>query len=247
MLDPQQRSQAPRLGPLGQAVGDDLGEPDRVGAEVAIVGAPRGGDERLVVGEVDDGEHVGKPLVQILGHLELDAGGDDLALGPDDPLREGLLVDEERPRDLGRGQADDGAQGQREPRLRRQRRVAAREQQRQPVVLVVTDVLVGRDASSAGGPASRSTARACRPRDRSRSSALRWAAVVSQAAGRRGVPSRRQLRECLDHRALYRLLGDVEVAEAAVQGGDQAARLLADRGRQQPVAAASSVRHSNWL
>ena len=38
-------------------------------------------------------------------------------------------------------------------------------------------------------------------------------------------------RQGLDDRALYRLLCDVEIAEAAVQGGDQATGLLAERGR----------------
>ena len=67
-------------------------------------------------------------------HPVRDAGVTDLVLGPDQALGHRRLGDQERPRDLGGGQAGQGAQGERDPRLQRQRRMAAGEHQPQPVV-----------------------------------------------------------------------------------------------------------------
>ena len=85
-------------------------------------------------------------------------------------------------------ETDDGAQGERQPGLGREGRVAAREEKREPVVGGRYVVIGARATVST----SRWVARSRRPLARSRSMALRWAAVDSQAPGRSGVPSRRQ-------------------------------------------------------
>ena len=239
VLDGEQRGQAPGLRLLREAGRDHPGQPDRVGTEVAVVGAPGRGDEGLVVHHVDHREDVGQPLLEAVGDAQVDAGRDDLALGADDPLGERLLVDEERARDLRCGETDDRAQGERQPGLRREGRVAAGEQEGEPVVGGRYAVIslarrglgeqLGRPLASASG-------------------AEQVHGVALSGGGQPGArPVRRTVaapaRQCLDDRALHRLLGDVEVAEAAVQGGHQPARLLADRAGQQIVARG----HSNWL
>src|ERR671922_612913 len=67
-------------------------------------------------------------------HADRDRGLADLALGADEPLRERWLGEQERTRDLGRLQAADEPERERDLRLRRERRVAAREDEAQPLV-----------------------------------------------------------------------------------------------------------------
>ena len=172
-----------------QAGRHHAGQPDRVAGEVAVLGAAVGGHEALVVHQRDDRQDVGEPLGQhvVGGHGEGDPGRHDLALGADDPLRQRALVDQERPRDLRRRHADDRPQGERQPSLGRERRVAAREEQRQPVVGGRRTAVVRRLDLGLRGRASASW----RVRRRTRSRALCRAAVCSQAAGLFGGPSRR--------------------------------------------------------
>ena len=77
-------------------------------------------------------------------------------LGARDPLADRRLGDQEPARDFGGGQPADQAQGQRRPRLRRQRRVAAQEDQPQDVVLDVVDL--GVEIGHAAPPLRRSLA-----------------------------------------------------------------------------------------
>jgi hypothetical protein len=70
----------------------------------------------------------------VLRHLVGDAGVADLALGADDALLHGGLAREERAGHLGRREAAEQAQGQRDPRLRGQCRVAAGEEEPQAIV-----------------------------------------------------------------------------------------------------------------
>ena len=63
-----------------------------------------------------------------------DAGGGDLLLGPRDPGRHRRLAHQEGPGDLCRGQPAEQAEGERHLRVRRERRVAAGEDQAEPVV-----------------------------------------------------------------------------------------------------------------
>jgi hypothetical protein len=68
------------------------------------------------------------------GHAEGDSGCGDLALGAKDALVDRRLAGEERARDLRHRQPADRPQRQRDLALARDGRVAAREQQREPVL-----------------------------------------------------------------------------------------------------------------
>ena len=140
-------------------------------------------------------------------------------------------------------QAAQQAQGQRDLRLRRQRRVAAGEDQPQPVV---------RDTGhrrAVAGPArlgtrgvvldeQRQLPRAASPRAAGRRAPGRRATVVSQAAGPVRHTRARPGRERLGVRVLDALLGEVEVAGDAHRRGEHeaplarcAAHRVGDRGR----------------
>ena len=84
----------------------------------------------------------------------------DLALGADEPLGHRRLGDEERPADLGRGQARDRLERQRHPRVERERRMAAGEQHAQPLVADLGEPL---PSGSSGAPAAPARRRAARP------------------------------------------------------------------------------------
>jgi hypothetical protein len=88
---------------------------DRCRGQVAALKArPDAAGVALVEDEVQDVQHGGEPLgaLAVGRHPERDAGHFDALLGAADPLRHGRLGHEERVRDLGRGQAAHGAQGQ---------------------------------------------------------------------------------------------------------------------------------------
>ena len=93
--------------------------------EVALV-------EHQVQHREDFAETLGELLA--LGHAERDPRIDDLSFGTDEALRDGRLGNEERPRDLGRGEAGDRAQCQRDLRFARERGVAAGEDQIEAIV-----------------------------------------------------------------------------------------------------------------
>ncbi len=63
-----------------------------------------------------------------------DAGAADLPLGADEALRHGRLRDEEGVRDLGRREAAHFPQRERDAALGGERRVTAREDEREPIV-----------------------------------------------------------------------------------------------------------------
>ena len=75
------------------------------------------------------------------GHLERDVRLGEGPLGPDDPLGDGRLRDEERARDLLGRQAAEQAERERDARLGREHRMAGREHEAQEVV---ADVVVER-------------------------------------------------------------------------------------------------------
>ena len=178
----------------------------------------RRGGVALVEDEVDDGEHAGEAVGQLVvgRHAVGDAGVGDLALGAHEALGHRRLGDEERARDLGRRQAAERAQGQRHARLDGERRVAAGEDQAQPVV---GD---GASASSGSGSApslevhERSQRRRLR-RASARSRRMRSIARRARGDGQPGAgfaghavagprPQRR------GERVLQRVLGELEVA-----------------------------------
>jgi hypothetical protein len=136
MLQEHQREQAPDLGLVGHQHQDDAGQTDRLVAQIRPDQGARGGGVPLVEHEVHDGEHAREPLGQELGRR--DPVGDrrltDLALGPDEALGHRGFGHQERPRDLAGREAAEGLQRQRDPRVHLQGRVAAREDQPQPVV-----------------------------------------------------------------------------------------------------------------
>ena len=113
-----------------------------------------------------------------------------LLLGPADALGHRRLGHEEGAGDLGRGQAADGAQGERELRRRRERRVAAEEEQGQRVVRARAAArrrAPARTASSAGTCAAAVSSR--------RRRACVAAQLVGQPArGDRDEPAARVLR-----------------------------------------------------
>ena len=177
-------------GSSGMSAASELPQPDGLVAELAA-------DERFSAGrrvplverEVEDAEDRAEPLGEevVRRHAERDAGLADLALRAHEPLRERRLGNEERARDLRRGQARDHAQRQGDADVGRKRRVAAGEDQLQALVGRAQVVLLGTSISSRR--ASSSVLRASVRSRRIRSIARFRAVAMIQAPGLRGVPS----------------------------------------------------------
>ncbi len=232
VLDGEQRGQPPGLGRPRQRGGHDPGQPDGVGGEVAVLGGAGGGHEALVEHHVDDGEHVAEAVreVGLVGHGQRDPGRHHLLLRAHDPLGEGGLVDQERPGDLRGRETDHGAQRQREPRLGRQGRVAAREEQCQPVVGGggVRTGARGRGPGPLGEPAL----------PHGPAYGVERVALCGDGEPGGGVVGRAVAppgRHGLEHGRLDGLLGEVEVAVAAGEPGHQRTRLLAQHLREEGV------------
>ena len=197
-------------------------------------------DRRGVPGreqQVHDLEHGGDARRQLgrRRHAVRDARAGDLLLGPGDPRGHRRLADQERARHLGRRQAAQQPQRQRDLRVdatapggsrcrsaaagrpgSRRRRSARAAARRRPSPA---------PASPCGTSASR----------RNTSSARLRAVVVSHAAGRRGIPLVRPRRQRPGVGVLHALLGEVEVARDAHRRGEHEAPLatvrVGDRGR----------------
>ena len=136
-MEQHQREQA-----HGFRVGQQLGqEPPQADGLARQVGPrdrlARGGGVALVEHEVDHREHGFEPLWQFLrvGDLERDPGVADLRLAPDDPLRHGRGSGQEGGSDLIGREAAHLAEGERDLDFRIDGRVAAGEDEPQPVVL----------------------------------------------------------------------------------------------------------------
>ena len=150
----------------------------------------RRGDEPLVEHHVDDRQHVVEPLVQLVrrGTVSEMPASTILRLARTIRWASVRLVDQEGPGDLRGRQADDGAQGERQPGLGGQRRVAAGEEQREPVV--------GRrrrtrlDARRRAGAPSGQAPPACAAADAVEGVALRRR-PAARPPGLSGGPSRR--------------------------------------------------------
>ena len=230
-----QREQAGDLGDVGEQGAQDPGQPDRLVGELVADrrGIGRGGEVALVEDQVDDGQHAVHALAEIGrgGHRVGDLRDADLLLRAGDALRHRGLGDEERLRDLGHGQPAEQAQGERHPCLRGERRVATGEDQPEPVVLDDAGRFVGAVVSNHECRLVLGVAMGLAPNP-----------VDRAVAGGRGEPAAGVRRYAVPGPALDRgqerlpgrLLGDVDVAEAADQGGDDPAVLLAidplDRG-----------------
>jgi hypothetical protein len=132
-----ERDQPGDLGLIRHQLVQPAGEPQRLLTQVVPydgAGAMRG--VSFGEGEVDGAQHrrqAGRPFVRT-GHAQADARVADLPLGPHDPLSDSGLGQQQQPRDGRRGQPAYHAQGEDHPRYRVQRRVTAREQQRQLVI-----------------------------------------------------------------------------------------------------------------
>ena len=221
-----------RLGLVRHQRRKEQRESDRLGAELAPHRRPVAGIED----EIDRREHGAQPLrQQVLGrHAQGNAGVADLALRAHEPLRERRLGDDERPRDLRRRQPADEAQRQRDLCVGGERRMAAREDQLEPFVgndrLLVLGQLerageqlrLARERLLAPDPVDRAVARG---RDDPR-------------ARVRGRPVSRPALGGADEGVLYRVLGEVEIAEDAAEDRD-AARTLVPVGAGEVVYAPS--------
>ena len=223
----QQRQQAGHLRLVGHQRRQDPCQPDRLGAETRFGRAGQPG----VVDEVDDGQHRAQAVGQlvILRHAVGDPGGLDLALGAHEALRHRRLGDEEGARDLLGRQPAEQAQGERHLRLRGERRVAAGEDEAKPVVLHGSRLL-GHAGIVVAGREHRHLA------EQFASTRLAAQAVDGTVAGGRRDPAARVGRQAVarplaqgdGERLLHRILGDVDVAEDADQGGHRSAGLLAE-------------------
>src|SRR3954464_7164792 len=159
---------------------------------------------------------------------ERDAGVADLPLGPDEALGERRLRDEEGARDLRRLEAADEAQRQRDLGIRRERRMAAGEDQLEPFVgndslLVPRELLGTREQLRLAGQ----RLLAADPVDR-------------RVSSRRDDPGARIARRSVarpalrraDEGVLHRVLGEVEVTEDAAEDRDRAGPLIAVGARE---------------
>ena len=201
-----------------------------------------------VVGQVEDGQD--RP--EALGQFRLtrdpirDVGGLDLVLGPDESLGHRRFGDQEGPGHLGRGQATEQPQRQGDLRLGRERRVAAREDQAESVVLHGPGLLSCRLVRELDHlPEEFATAR------------LAAEVIDGSISGGRRDPAtgvRRQavggpLPQGEGERLLDRVLGEIDVAEDPDQGGHRPTGLLAedpadqrviDDGQDQPPAVSTN-------
>ena len=149
----------------------------------------------------------------------------DLVLRPHEALRHGGFFDEEGPRDLGRLQTGDQAQRQGHPCVRCERRMAAGEDQAQPVVVHGPSI----DWFVCG-------MQQCRLFLTVISGTFSADTVDGPVAGGGDDPTggtRRQTVggppfECDLERVLDRFFGDIDIAEEADQAGDRTPRLAAE-------------------
>ena len=167
-------------------------------------------------------------------------GGADLPLGPDQPLRQRRLGQQEGAGDLGRRQAAQRPQRQRDAGVHRERRVTAGEDEPQSIVRDVHGVLTWLRVDGS----LRRFRRLAPERLDLLGQPVAPAKPVDRAVprGRRdpgpGVVRHATLRPRLDGRdegVLDRLLGEVEVAQDADQRGDRPALLLAEQAVDQLV------------
>ena len=137
VVQQHQRRQPPDLGVLGPERGQQLAEPDRLVAELAAdEPVALGGRVALVEDQVHDPQDAPQPVGQLLVGRDpvRDVRVGDLALRAHDPLAHRRLGDEEGASDLAGRQAAERPQRERHARRHVERRVAAGEDQPQPVV-----------------------------------------------------------------------------------------------------------------
>ena len=231
VLEQEQREQAERLGLVGHQHAEELREPDRLGAQLAPDERVAGGrGVPLVEDEVEHAEHVREALgEQVVGrHAERNPRLANAALRADEPLGERPLGNEERAGDLGCREAGDLAQREGHSGVDRERRVAAREEQREALVRdrAHVGVLLGRNVLEPGEQLGLACERPVAPDP-----------VDGAVAGRRHDPGAGRARhavarpalERLREGVLHRVLGEREITEDAGEDRDGTRPLLAKR------------------
>ena len=217
---------------VGHQIRQRPAEPERLRRQVAAAAVA------LVEDQVDDCQHGREPVGQELRrrHPERDSCRLDLVLGPHEPLRHGGLADQERAGDLGRRQAAQGAQRERDLSFGAQGRMAAREEQFEPLVgkgRLVHGVLRSLTHFEQAGLRSER--------------AIAANAIDCPVARSRHEPRARVGGDSVPGPALGRdrerllrgFLGEIEIAEEADQGSEDIAPLVAE----DPV----EVRHHSWM
>jgi hypothetical protein len=181
----------------------------------------------LVEDQVDDGENGVEAFAQQVNrrHSERNRRCSDLSLGSHQPLRHRALRYQEGTGDLVGAEPAEGAQGERNLRLARERRVTAGEDELQTLIRkrralhrhlsrIARDeqAELGREGPVAADAVRRPVpGRRHQPGARVAGGAVAWPSVGGQR-----------------ERLLRGFLGEVEVAEEADQGGQDAAPLLAE-------------------
>ena len=251
VLEQQQRQQAERLGLVGHQLGQQC-----AARRIASSHRPRadqvgagGGDVPLVEQQVDARPSTAaRPLGQQVGgrHPVGDAGvAGSCCLARTSRLAIVGLGHQEGPGDLGRGQPGERAQRQRHPRLERQRRVAAGEDQPQPVVGDAAAVAVVVDQRRARrSSAGRHLLAASRAPDRARGAAGRWRGCGPSWSARRRVGRGRRRAATLAGRAAKASWAHSSARSQSPvtpdQRGDDAAPLVAGTPRRPPASTSSA-------
>jgi hypothetical protein len=215
------RQQPVHLGLVRKEFGQRASQPDRLRRQLVATAVP------LVEDQVDDGEDgVEARGEQVCRwHAERDRRSFDLALGSHQPLRHRAFRHQEGAGDLVGAEPAEGAQGERDLRLDRERRVTAGEDELQALVRKRRGLhrhlgTVGRgDLAELGreGPLAADAVRRAVSRRRHQPGAR----VAGHPVARPPLGGRRE-------RLLRGLLGEVEVAEEADQGGQDAAPFRAE-------------------
>ena len=233
-LQLHQRDQAKGLGLIMHQLEEDLTEAKRLPAEiVAHEGLARMGRIALVEDEIDHREHGGQAPDQIvpLGHLVGQAVVADRPLRAHEALGDRRLGHEERASNLPRRETADQAQGERDAAVGGETRMAAREDQPEPVV--GNRLGIHRLRAAVHGAQLRLVGKrvaACRGPPRA-------AQAIERAAPRRGQqPGARALGQAIGGPARHRLLEGglrdllrrVDVAHDPEHGGDEARVLEAE-------------------
>ena len=221
-MEQHHRQQAVHLGLVGHQLGERPAEPDRLGREVAAAAVA------LVEDQVDDREHRGEPVgQQVVGrHPERDPGRPILRFAR--TSRWAIVGSGTRNARAisGGGQAAERPQGERHLGLGAERRVAAGEDQLEPLV---------RERRVVHRSVLRRLGHLEQPRLRGQG-ALAADPVDRPVARRRDEPGARVRRDPVPRpalrgdreRLLRGFLGEVEVAEEADQRGQDTAPLVAE-------------------
>jgi hypothetical protein len=240
VLQQHQRQQAARLGLARHQPGQRPRQPDRLRAQVRPDHVrARGRAVTLVEQQVQHGQDPGDALgEQARGrHPVRDRGVADLALGADDPLRHGRLGHQQRAGDLGRGQPGQRPQRERDPRLERQRRVAAREDEPEPVIADAAAVGLGQVPTRRIGASRLEQGRLAQLGGLVGAAAQHVDRAVAGGGGQPGAGTDRHpvtlpRLQGAGERVLRALLGQVPVAGDRDQRGDDLAPLGREGGAE---------------